>query len=232
LPEGIQTLDHVRLLEPLDGARRQGLARQCRWRRYAPHEQIIDRNDESREAMFIADGRVRIVNFSLSGREISFDELGPGAYFGELAAIDGEPRSASVVAVTDCLVAAMPSPVFLATVTEDPRIALAVMRQLARTLRRATERIMDLSTLAANNRVQAEILRLAKEGLRPDNSALIAPIPVHADIASRVSTTRETVARVFGDLARGGLVERHAGHLLVRDFDQLEQIVQDVRGDV
>src|SRR3546814_11001643 len=91
------------------------------------------------------------------------------------------------------------------------------MRSLATVLRRATERIMDLSTLGANNRVHAEILRLARPGLKGDNTAVVAPIPLHGDIASRVSTTRETVARVFSDLARADLVERHHDFLKIME---------------
>ncbi|MDD9876227.1 MAG: helix-turn-helix domain-containing protein, partial [Magnetovibrio sp.] len=64
-----------------------------------------------------------------------------------------------------------------------------------------------------------------------DNRALISPIPVHADIASRVSTTRETVARVMNDLARQGILERQKGALVVGDVDQLRDMVEEVRGE-
>src|SRR3546814_19122336 len=91
------------------------------------------------------------------------------------------------------------------------------MAHLAQVIRTATARIMDLSTLGANNRVYAELLRLAKSGLRDDNSDVIRPIPIHGDIASRVSTTRETVARVPGDLARNDLVRRESEALIIQD---------------
>jgi CRP-like cAMP-binding protein len=89
---------------------------------------------------------------------------------------------------------------------------------------------MDLSTLAAQNRVQAELLRQAQGRERRANAAIIAPIPVHSDIASRVSTTRETVARVMNDLARKGIVERRKGALVIHDMRRLESLVEDVRG--
>ena len=75
-------------------------------------------------------------------------------------------------------------------------------------VRQASERIMDLSTLGANNRIHAELLRQAMTNLKPDNSAEIRPIPHHGEIASRVSTTRETVARVLGRLTEQGLIRR------------------------
>ena len=106
---------------------------------------------------------------------------------------------------------------------------MRVMRSLAHVVRRASERIMDLSTLGANNRVQAEILRLARASAGSDNAAAISPIPVHGDIASRVSTTRETVARVLSELTRAGIVERGRDALLVNDLDGLEERVETLR---
>jgi len=108
------------------------------------------------------------------------------------------------------------------------------MRRLAGMVRRSTERIMDLSTLGANNRVHAELLRLARPADPRDrakaNTATISPIPLHADIASRVSTTRETVARVLNDLARDGILERGESVLSILDMRKLHRMVEEVRG--
>jgi len=157
--------------------------------------------------------------------------MAAGAYLGELAALDGEPRSASVMALSDCLIAAMPQEQFLPLLEKHPSIALKVMKVLARVVRTSTDRIMDLSTLAANNRVQADLLRLAKDHVDDSNTAEISPIPVHSDIASRASTTRETVARVLSDLARRGVVERQKEALVVLDVEQLSDMVEEVRGE-
>ena len=89
---------------------------------------------------------------------------------------------------------------------------------------------MDLSTLGANNRVHADLLRLAEAGDKKDNTVMIKPIPVHGDIASRIGTTRETVARVLNDLSRRGIVKRTKDALVVSDLARLNEIVEDVRG--
>ena len=73
-------------------------------------------------------------------------------------------------------------------------------------MRISTDWIIDFSTMGSNKRVNAEFLRLAKPGMKVENTAEISPIPVHGDIAVRVSTTRETVARVFSDLTREGIL--------------------------
>ncbi|NKB48964.1 MAG: helix-turn-helix domain-containing protein, partial [Alphaproteobacteria bacterium] len=113
---------------------------------------------------------------------------------------------------------------------DHPEMAIEVLRELAQFVRVSTNRIMELSTLGAHNRVHSEILREARAlAGADDNSARISPIPVHADIASRVSTTRETVARVLSDLAKQGVVKREKNALVVTDLEQLEKIVNEVR---
>lgn len=226
-----ETLAGAKLLEGVDEDVRRELERHVNWRRFAAHEQIIDRQSETRDVFFVVRGRVRVVNYSLSGREITLDDLGPGEHFGELAAIDGEPRSASVMALDDTVVASITPDRFIKVVEDNPLVARRVMKQLARIIRSSTDRIMDLSTLAANNRVQAELLRQARACPPSNNGAEISPIPLHGDIASRVSTTRETVARVLSDLSRQGIVERRKDTLAILDLERLEEMVEEVRGE-
>lgn len=224
--------DVTPLLAPLTQGERDQLVRQCRFRRFAPGEHIIDGQSDSRDVFFVIEGTVRVVNYSLSGREVTLADIVAGGFFGELAALDGGPRSAFVVAQGgEAVTAAMPYEVFLDLLAQKPVLGLEIMKRLARIVRQATERIMDLSTLGANNRVHAELLRQAWSSPNDGRAATITPIPLHADIASRVSTTRETVARVLNDLARSGILERKKNSLLVRDMSRLAMLVEDVRGN-
>lgn len=225
------SLGGIRILAGVDKAGLESLERACTWRRYSDHEQIIDRQSDSTDVFLVVEGRVRVVNYSLSGKEITLEDLDEGSHFGELSALDGQPRSASVMALDSCLIAALPQERFLSLLREVPDISFRVLRALAGIIRNSTDRIMDLSTLAANNRVQADLLRQARSGLIGENQAEIKPIPVHGDIASRVSTTRETVARVLSELARQGVVERRKNALLIKDLAKLREMVEEVRGE-
>ncbi len=218
------------LFKSIDRDTLGSIEQSCRYRRFSAQEQIIDKDSAAADVFFIVRGRARVVNYSISGREITFADLAEGDYFGELSAIDGLPRSAGVMAVENCLVLSLPRRLFLAILADYPETALKVMQRLAKMVRSANERIMDLSTLAAHNRVQAELLRQAQSHATIRNAAVIQPIPVHSDIASRVSTTRETVARVLNDLARKGIVERTRNALLIRNVRLLHSMVQEVRG--
>ncbi len=227
----IETLSNIDLLSELKPADLKKVEEFCGFKHYTAQEQIIDRQSESTDVFFVLSGEIRVVIYSLSGREITLDDLSGGGYFGDLAAIDGEPRSASVMALTDCLVASLAQDSFLSLLENHPPIALKVMKSLTRIVRTATDRIMDLSTLAANNRVHADLLRLARNHMGDGNTAEISPIPMHSDIASRASTTRETVARVLNDLARNGVVERQKEVMVVLDVEQLSDMVEEVRGE-
>ena len=99
------------------------------------------------------------------------------------------------------------------------------------TIRALTSRVYEFSTLAVNNRIQAELLRLANLAPQGGNAARIAPAPTHVEIASRVSTHREAVTRELNRLSRMGLIERRDGTLLVKDLDRLAKMVHEASGE-
>jgi CRP/FNR family cyclic AMP-dependent transcriptional regulator len=203
----------------------------CRWRRYEPGEPIVGYLDASDDVFFITEGEARVTIYSLTGKAVSFRDLGPGDAFGEYPAIDGGPRSASVEARTGCHVASMPAAAFKELLQDEPTAAQALMRQLVRTIRALTARVYEFSTLAVNNRIQAELLRLASLVPREGKSAHIVPAPTHVEIANRISTHREAVTRELNRLSRNGIIERRDGSLLVKDVDRLARMVHEATGE-
>ena len=234
MSQGVQSLGGIALLASLGAEELERLERRSAWRRYDANEQIIDRNDDNRDVMFVAEGNVRVVNYSVSGREVSYANIAKGGFFGEMAAIDGQPRSASVVATEKCLLAALPPQAFVALVREHPDLAIEVMRRLARIIRTDDDRIMDLSTLGAVQRVYVELLRMGRPDPAGTDALAIFPLPPHKEIASRASTTRETVARVISQLTSDGLVERRDKALYVLNPERLKELasrLEEARGN-
>lgn len=234
LKSGAQSLAGIELLKALAPAERQTLERRCRWRSFDEGEQIIDRETQSEDVFFVISGTARVVNYSQGGREVSFDDIGPGGLFGELAALDNRPRSASVVAKTDMAIASVSAAAFRELLLQHPPIAMALLRRLAEVVRESTDRIMDLSTLGAHNRIFAELLRLAHDSdpkafEQRANQARIRPVPHHVEIASRVSTARETVARVLSDLSKSGVVGREREALVLLDVGRLAKMVKEFK---
>ncbi len=215
-----ESLDGIGLLQSLAADRRQSIAQSCRWRRYKGGEQILDRDSASRDVLFITEGEVRVVNYSSSGRETAFGNVSAGGYIGEIAAIDGMPRSASVVAVTGCTIATFPHQSFVELVESDATIAFRLLRHLTGIIRINNERIAELSTVSAVQRVYRELLRLCVPDQNGEGS-MITPLPTQQDLAGKVGATRETVARALGQLTNTGVIERRGRTLLILDVEML-----------
>jgi CRP-like cAMP-binding protein len=147
-------------------------------------------------------------------------------HFGEVAAIDGKSRSASVVAIEPTTLACLSGKLFVELCHQHPAFAISVMRNMAEIMRRFIDRVVTLSTLGAHNRVHAELLRLARTHQGASGALMIRPIPRHGEIAARVSTTRETVARVLADLAHENIVARESDALVIRDPRRLSVLVE------
>ncbi len=216
------TLAGITLFEALDEAERQRLESRCTWRRYAAGETVLERGSESNEVLFLIAGSVDILNVSLTGREVAYARLEVGDCFGELAAIDGKPRSATVVAAEATLAAVLPSSRFVELLRAHAEVSFTLLKRLTGMVRMGDVRIMELSTLAATQRVYAELLRMARPDAAVPSLWVIHPLPPLREIASRISTTRETVARALSQLYPTGLVHRKGKSLYIPDRNKFE----------
>ncbi len=172
---------------------------------------------------------MRSTIYAACGKEVSFEGLGPGKMFGELAAIDGRPRATHVVALASSRVASLRRGEFRELLSRYPRINEEVLLRTTEMVRSLCDRVLEFSTLGVRNRVQAELLRLARDHVH-DNRAVVEPLPRHSDIAASVSTHREAVTRELGELERAGVVRRERCRLVVLDVARLERMVRDVLG--
>ena len=223
-------LDGIHLLETLNADERNEVERRCQWRRFTKGEEVFSRNSDNRDLAMIVEGSVDVINYSLTGRPVAYGTLHAGDYFGELSAIDGEPRSASIVCNEKATIATLPPQIFHELLEERPEIATKVLKRLAMIIRICDERIMDLATLGAMQRVIVELIRAAKPDPITEGSWMIYPTPPQREFAARASTTRETVARVFAQLAEGNLIRRKGRTLYLADRAKLESMAQRITG--
>lgn len=223
-----ERLRKVDVLQEVPDDLLQRMAMSCTWQTYRAGAQIFDRDSPSRDILFVVEGAVQVVNYSATGREIAYAEVASGGFLGEISAIDGEPRSATVVAVRPSLIATLPPDRFAELLERHPPIAWQVMRRLTRIIRTCDERIMDLSTLGAVARVQREVLRLARPDPNTPGAAVIHPIPTQQQIAGHASTTRETVARTLGNLQAGGFLVRKGRTVTILDVGRLTRLTEDL----
>lgn len=222
-------LRSIELLGGLSPERLEGLARESAWRHYEAGQWIISRDAAGRDVYMLVSGHVRVTTYSVAGQQVTFRDFGPGEFFGDVAAIDGEPRSADVLALDATLLASMSPAAFRRLLRDEPIVAERLLRRLASLVRRLSERVVDLSTLNVRNRIHAELLRLVREAGVERNAARIRPAPKHAEIASQVSTYREQVTRELSALARAGILGREGRTLIVRDVERLQRMVEEVK---
>lgn len=185
--------------------------------RDCPKDSQIVTQDEPGDALFIiARGRVKVVLYGDNGREVILTILKTGEFFGEMSLLDDLPRSANVIAGEDSTVLVLKREQFTDYVRRNPAMALNIMAEISKRLRRADEIIGNLATLDVYGRVAHIMIELAKkDGEEVEEGILIRERPTQQDIASMIGTSRETVSRVLSEFQKRGFVEMRGREILL-----------------
>lgn len=218
--QGPGMLRHLPLFADLDEPVIADLSRRL-VSRDRPAGAVLLSQDGPGDAMyFVETGRARVVRQGESGREVTLAHLRAGDLFGEVAALDGRPRSASVVAVTPVRLLILARDALLQHVAAFPQTAIRLMSELCRRLRRADEVIADLALCAVEVRLARTLVMLARDdGVESPEGLVLRTRPTQAELASMVGTCRETVSRQVAAWQRRGLVSvRGSRIVLSRDF--------------
>ena len=218
---GDQDLGPIHLFEGLPKDLVASVAAQCRWDRLAAGEQVFDKDSDTLDVYFVRSGGVRILTTGPDGREVALADVPAGQYFGELAAIDGQRRSARAVASSESEIATLAGPAFLALMRQYPDLALRVLERLTRIVRSLDSRVTELSTESEAQRIYGQLLRLARPDPANPQSWIIDDLPNHKEIAAWTGASREAVGQTIGELARDGIVRRRGMGLVVADRQRL-----------
>ncbi len=185
-----------------------------------PRDAIIFEDGSLGDYMYlIQEGQVKVTKMSEDGREKILEMLGPGDFFGEMALLDREPRSASVKTTTACVLLALSRMDFLGLLKQDHELTLELLRELARRIRETDEQIRGLSFERVESRARRLLARLAKEKV-PARADRMATSPItHQQLADLVGTSRETITRIVKDLKDEGWLEQEGKRYLVPTAD-------------
>jgi CRP/FNR family transcriptional regulator, cyclic AMP receptor protein len=227
----VTALKSVPFLANLSDTSLQHLARDCKWQEFEAGAQLVNYQDVSNDVYFLISGKLRVVVYSVEGKAVLFKDLRPGTMFGEIAAIDRAGRSAGVEAIEPSTVASLSANQFEGLLMKEPKLALAALKHIASEVRRLSERVVEFSTLVVQNRIQAELLRLAAEAGQSQSQALLAPTPSLSEIADRISTHREAVSRELSRLTSIGLLRREGPNLRILDVARLGRLVREAKGE-
>ena len=187
------------------------IAERAATRTFAKGAIIVAEGDESDSIYLLLLGHAKVYTVDDRGKEIPLKQLGPGEYFGEIA-MDGGPRSASVMALESCRCAVVRCSELRTFMADYPEFALHVMRKLAHRVRELTGSVRDLAFVDVYGRVARLLLELAAER---DGRFVIEEKLTHKDIAQRVGASREMISRIFSDLVEGGYLVKQDGRLVL-----------------
>ena len=218
LPRVTEFLGYVPLFQRLTPDERRGFAALVREQRY-PRGALIVRQGDPGDALYVVrSGAVKVAVVGQDGREVILGTLGQGDHFGELALIDGQPRSAHVVAMEPTVLLVLRRDEFRRQVEQMPRVAWALLEELSRRLRLADAKITGLVLLDVPGRVARLILDRAT-GTPPR----IERAPTHETMAQMIGASRETVSRAMKELQEGGLVTVARRAIEITDVAGLER---------
>lgn len=221
-----RALGRCRLFAGLEPGQIDTVATGLRSRRFRRGEVLFHQGDPGDSLFVIAAGSVKVVLPSESGDEAIINTLRPGDFLGELALLDGAPRSATVVALERTETLMLPRARFRALVAAEPALRDALLAGLARELRRLTEHVGELHFLDLTGRLAASLARLAREHgvAQPDGSLRLDARLTQADLAAMVGSTRQSVNKLLGTFAEDGLIQLDRDALVVARPDDLERM--------
>ena len=218
-----ELLRSVPIFSELTEADFASLAKVANRRRYPKDSVVFFENEQGDFFFMILEGRIKVTILGDDGREVILSLLGSGDFFGEMALLDNEPRSATAIAVEDSELLSLHRNDFQSVLTDNRSITVGLIKVLTARLRRANHQISTLALLDVYGRVARVIVDMAREeGRRLKDGRIAFRRATHQEIANSIGTTRETVTRMLKDLERQGMIHIEGREIIVQpDFEKV-----------
>ena len=215
-PADVAALRRVRYFAALPAVELRVLAGRCTTRTLAAGVALFEEGEPCRGLLIVAEGRVDVLQMSTSGREQIFHTEGPGATLGEGPLFDGGRYIASAVAVEPVRALFLPRAVVRELCRRRPHVALAMLEALARRVRSFADIVSDLAFRSVTQRVARYLETMGAAESSAGRRALDLQV-THTQLAARLGTVRELVARAFAQLERAGAIRRAGKRVVIRD---------------
>ena len=206
-------------------------ARRVNWKKFETGQIIFDFEDKTDEVAFLMAGDVRILVRTPGGKEIILNDMHAGQFFGELAAIDGIPRSANVSALTRGEVCIMSAAVFREIVYASRILTERLAKLLTSRVRDLNSRIIEHTVLDVRHRLYADLLRQSQPRSGHPAERIVSPPPFHHVLAGRVGCRREQVTRELSAMFTEGLAEKTRGGLVLKTPEKLRERISSALRD-
>ena len=220
----ISLLESVPIFSDLSKSDLTKISDRMTHRKFTKNQMILLEDDLGQTFFVIATGSVKITRLSDDGREVILAMLGEADFFGEMSLLDGDGRSANVVALEASEVLTLARNEFLDILEQYPKISISLLEELTNRLRKSDQQIESLSLSDVEQRIGITLIRLAEElGTIKQGCVKIKNLPFQQDIANMAGTSRETVSRTFKLLEEKGLLSRQGRQLVIYNFNQFSK---------
>jgi CRP-like cAMP-binding protein len=214
-------------LDALTETEAEGLRSIGRRRAYGANVTLFHQGDEAGPVVVLLTGRAKIVSLSAAGREVIVAVRGPGDLLGELSAIDGEPRSATVTTLESVEALLIPGSAFATFLERHPRVALVILRMVSGRLRYADAQQAEFATHDVVGRVAHRLVELAERFGAPAGEGIEVELPLsQEELASWTGCSREAVSKSLQLLRSLQIVETGRRQLTVLDLEALRRRAQ------
>lgn len=222
----VELLRSVPLFADLEQEELESFSQVAVPRSFPAGTRVFHEGDHSDACYIVRVGSFRVTREHSDGRAITLATLGPGDIFGELAMLDGEVRSASVEALSDGELLALPAGDVRALLARHSEITVKLIAALVRRLRAANERISRQSFQTVPSRVAGVLSQLVEQGAPRERERGEVTIRMNqADLAQLAGTSRESVSRFLADLERSGVVRSGRGRVTILDPSKLRNYI-------
>lgn len=213
----IKILESVPLFKGMSNENLENLVQLTTRKTFPKDTTLVEENEIGDSMYMILSGRVKVANIAQDGKEVILSVLGPGEFFGEMALLDSEPRSATVITLAKTEMMVLRRKDFL-QLLENKEILSNFLATLSGRLRHANAQIKSLALLDVLGRIARLFLDLAKkEGRKLLDGSIVFRRPTHQEIASMVGTSRETVSRMIGDLSRDDYIKISGKDIIIKE---------------
>ena len=195
--------------------------------RHARGVTLFQKGDAGSSMLAVIRGRVKLCAYSADGREVVLNIVGQGGVFGEIAVLDGRPRSADAVTLEECDLLVLERAHLLPFLTGNPEALARLLAVLCQRLRQTSEQFEDALLREAPSRLARGLLRLAETFGKPTPDGIQLTIKLsQTQIGSLIGASRESINRHLGDWTRAGYLAMDGGSIVIRDRATLERIIE------
>lgn len=206
----------------------QDLARRAQVVTYSSGQNIFSTGDISETLYIVLEGRVRIVRFSEEGQEVAFGLIDPGEVLGEVAMIDGGPRSASAFAQEKCQLAAINRNDFFQFLESEPKMTVHLLVVMCGRLRDTIDQVHNIGLKSVEARLARALLGFAANYGTVRRDGVLIDLKIgQREIGAFVATTRESVGKQLSAWRDSGLIGRDGGKVVIRDMQALSDLAGD-----